>query len=72
MFRQKGFQDRTHSFRVEMPNRRMIVTGLVPNELYALTVTPVSNTALSQVVLRPSTAGTYRASSQGVVTVPPR
>jgi hypothetical protein len=73
VFRQKGFQDRTHSFRVEAPNqRRMIVTGLVPNELYALTVTPVINTALSQVVLQPSATGTYRASSQGVVTVPPR
>jgi hypothetical protein len=73
VFRQRGLQDRTHGFRVEEPNRRqMIVTGLVPNELYALNVSPVINTALSQVTLQPSATGTYRASSQGVVTVAPR
>ena len=73
VFRQRGPQDRTHAFRVEEPlRRRMIVTGLLPNEPYAVSITPIINSALSLVTVAPSATGTYRSSAQGVVTVAPR
>ncbi|MBN8232623.1 heparinase II/III family protein [Corallococcus macrosporus] len=73
VFPQRGIQQSTHGFRVEGAGRqRMIITGLSPNQSYALSITPIINTALSQVTFTPSTTGTYRSTSQGVLTVPAR
>ncbi|NMO15673.1 heparinase II/III domain-containing protein [Pyxidicoccus fallax] len=73
VFPQRGLQQSSHGLRIEgLGRNRMIVTGLLPNTLYALNVQLIINTSLSQVTLTPSTTGTYRSSAQGVVLVPAR
>jgi len=70
VFRSQGVQGSSHSLKIDNPSgRRYIVTGLVPNQAYAMNVSPVPNSTLSQVTFTPSSTGAYRSSSQGVLTV---
>jgi hypothetical protein len=70
VFRAQGLQGTSHGLKVDNPRgRRYIVTGLAPNQAYAMNVSLVIGSTLSYVTFTPSSSGAYRTTAQGVLTV---
>lgn len=74
VFRQRGVAGAGHTWRAENAlSRRSIVTGLQPNQKYAMrSAPPRVGSKLQQVSLVPDPLGSLRASPQGVLVMPPR
>lgn len=70
VFRAQGLQGTSHGLKVDNPRgRRYLVTGLAPNQAYAMNVSLVIGSTLSYVTFTPSSSGAYRTTAQGVLTV---
>jgi hypothetical protein len=70
VFRKSSVSDREYSFLVDRPlNHRYILTGLLPGQPYAVTVTPGGAGKPSTVSVSPSAGGTRRASPNGVLVI---
>jgi hypothetical protein len=70
VFRKSSVSDREYSFAIDRPlNYRYLLTGLLPGQSYAVTITPGGPAGPSTVTVSPSASGSYRASLNGVLSI---